>query len=351
MKHFLLTTALMIAPLAASAEQVIRMTAASSHPVQIPWVGLMKSEIVDQINPRLEAEGIDLRIEWTEAYAGVLYGFDDTLEAVAEGIADIGWVGALFEPAKMPIQNAAYAVPFSTPDPTVSLEILDNLNSRDTIFRQEWIDNNLMYLGTMATDGYQIYSKTPVRTPEDLKGMKVQGSASVGAWVEGFGATFINAGIPVMYNQMETGVADATLLITSGAKVSKLHEVGPYVTLLDMGPGTGGGVGMNLDTWNKLPPEAQAIFVELGKNYTKALGDTVKALREAALTEIEADGGTLIPVSPEEKVMWANALPDIAGEWLAAQSGRGVPAKEAIDLFMNELAAFEITPIRVWNTE
>lgn len=335
----------------AAAQDVIRMTAGSSHPEMIPWVGNMKSQIVDRINPALEEAGVDLRIEWTESYGGVLYGVGDTLEAVADGLVDIGWVGAMFEPGNMPIHNAPYAVPFSTPDPLMALDIMDLLSSTHPLFVDEWTKNNLVYLGTMSTDGYQIYSKEPIRTPADLAGKKVLGSASVGAWIEGYGATFINSGIPSFYNQMETGVGDAALLITSGALSISLHEVGPYVTVLDMGPAPGGGVAMNLDTWNSLPPEAQEIFRQLGKNYNTALKEEVAALRDGALAKMEADGATLITLTDAEKAEWAAALPDIAGAWVEEQAGRGVDGRQAIDLFLAELDSQGVTPLRDWSAQ
>lgn len=356
MKNVFLSTTFATAGLAAlvapaAAEEVLRMTAGSSHPVVIPWVGNMKSEIVDRINPALEEAGVDLRIEWTESYGGVLYGIGDTLEAVSDGLVDIGWVGALFEPGKMPIHNAPYAVPFSTPEPIAALEVLDTLSTSNPLYVQEWTDNNLVYLGTMATDGYQIFSKEPIRTPSDLKGKKILGSASIGPWIEGYGATFINTGIPALYNQLETGVGEGAFLITSGALSISLHEVGPYVTVLDMGPAPGGGVAMNLDTWNRLPPEAQDIFRELGQNYNAALAAQVTELREGALEKMEADGATLIRLSDDERAEWAAALPDIAGTWVEEQAGRGVDGGQAISLFLHALEEEGVVPLRDWAAE
>lgn len=344
-----LSTCLVLGALAPAQAETIRMTVASSHPTAVAWVGQMKNEIVDKVNGRLEEIGSDSRIEWTEAYGGVLYGFEDTLEAVSDGIADMGWVGALFEPAKMPLQNVPYALPFSTPDPIVALEIMDELSSEDGIFQDEWTNNNLVYLGTMATDGYQIYSKTPIHTPADLKGMKVLSSASVGPWVEGFGASFVNAGIPVMYNQLETGVGDAVFLITSGASAIKLHEVAPFVTILDMGPAPGGGVAINKDTWDSLPEDVQTVFKELGQNYNTALAADVTARREKAIETMEAAGVTVIRPTPEEMTEWVEAVPDIAGTWATAQEARGVPANQAIDAFMTKLHEKGITPMRDWS--
>ncbi|KPA21287.1 Lactate-binding periplasmic protein precursor [Shimia sp. SK013] len=354
MKRFICTTALtasLIASmsLAAHAQDVLRLNVGSSHPEVIPWVANMKSEIVDRLNPALEEAGVDLRVDWTENYGGVLYGVGDTLEAVSDGLVDMGWVGALFEPGKMPVHNAPYAVPFSTPDPIDALEILDRLSTTSPLYSDEWTKNNMVYLGTMSTDGYQIFSKTPIRTPADLKGLKVLGVASIGPWIEGYGATFVNTGIPALYNQLETGVGDAAFLITSGALSISLHEVGNYVTVLDMGPAPGGGVAMNLDTWESLPLGAQTVLRELGQNYNTALAKEIIQLRDVALNKMEEDGATLIRLTPEERAEWADALPDIAGAWVAEQERRGVDGRQAIDLFLSAIEATDSEPLRDWS--
>ncbi len=89
------------------AAETLRLTMASSHPTTLPWVGVLSEHVVGRSNERLAAAGGSYEIDWTESYGGALYKFDKTLEAVADGLTDMGWVGTLWEESKMPLQNAA----------------------------------------------------------------------------------------------------------------------------------------------------------------------------------------------------------------------------------------------------
>jgi len=106
-----------------------KLTAGSSHPPIIPWVGTIKDHVVPESVKRLAAMNNGHTIEWTEAYAGALYNFQNTLEGVQDGLADIGWVGTLWEPNKLPLHNVTYYAPFVTDNTAHLAEIQDELQA------------------------------------------------------------------------------------------------------------------------------------------------------------------------------------------------------------------------------
>ena len=73
-----------------------KITASSSHPPVVPWVAVLKNYVVPEASKRAKALGHT--IKWTQAYAGALYNFKNTMEGIEEGLGDIGWVGTLWEP-------------------------------------------------------------------------------------------------------------------------------------------------------------------------------------------------------------------------------------------------------------
>ena len=91
---------------AAFAQQTFKLTIACSHPVGLPWVGLMSTLFVPEVNKRVEALGKGYKIEWREAYGGQLYKMNATLTSVEQGVADIGWVFHNLEAAKMPLSSS-----------------------------------------------------------------------------------------------------------------------------------------------------------------------------------------------------------------------------------------------------
>jgi len=128
----------------ASAQTTIRLTMASSHPTDLPWTKPLET-VVKRSNELLEERGSYHRIDWTEAYGGQLYGPPDTLEAVTQNITDIGWIGALFKPSALPLQNMMFATPFATTTVQQAPSAMDTLNRDDRngrgLFRTERFDD------------------------------------------------------------------------------------------------------------------------------------------------------------------------------------------------------------------
>src|SRR3990172_1422737 len=142
----LLAAAMLMAATAAMAQkiEVIRLTIGSSHPPVIPWVLAMKNTVVAKTNKALEAKGSKYRIEWNEAYGGVLFNFENTIEAIEQGITDFGWVGTLWEPAKMPLQNIMFATPFVTSDEEIAVDVMNKMTDTIPAMQAEWTRHNLV---------------------------------------------------------------------------------------------------------------------------------------------------------------------------------------------------------------
>ena len=118
MKLFLgmMTAGMMLMPTAASAQEVINLTVASSHPTVVPWVGMIKTHFMTRTDEILAEKG-DYKIEWNEAFGGTLYKANATLSSVEEGITDVGWVFSFLEAAKLPLSQVSTNTPFATAGP------------------------------------------------------------------------------------------------------------------------------------------------------------------------------------------------------------------------------------------
>jgi TRAP-type C4-dicarboxylate transport system substrate-binding protein len=346
----LLAGALAMTASAASAQtQTIRLTVASSHPPVIPWVAAMKNTVVTKANKALEAKGSKYRIEWNEAYGGVLYNFENTIEAVEQGITDFGWVGTLWEPAKMPLQNIMFATPFTTDDPNLSAKVMLELMAKNPHFQKEWESQNAYYFGATVSDSYQLFTKFPVTKLEDLKGKKILAAGAVGAWAEGLGASFVNAGIPTFYNALQTGVGDGVILIPSGAVPIKLHEVAPYVTYVNMGAVAFGGFAVNKKKWESLPAEVREVLEPIAREYTAENIAIVLDREKKGLERMKSEGAKVSTLPEAERKRWAEAMPNTAKAWVEANEKKGIPAKQIMVDYMNAMRAAGAKPARDWD--
>ncbi len=348
---YALAGALLLSVAPASAQQkieTIRLTIGSSHPPVIPWVLAMKNTVVEKSNKALEAKGSKYRIEWNEAYGGVLYNFENTIEAIEQGITDFGWVGTLWEPAKMPLQNIMFATPFTNNDPSISVKVMDELMKKPE-FQKEWSSQNAIYFAATTSDSYQLFTKFPVKTLEDLKGRKILAAGAVGTWVEALGGTFVNSGIPAMYNGVQTGVGEGVALIPSGAIPIKLHEVAPYVTYVDMGSVTFGAFAVNKKRWESLPKEVQDVLRPIAMEYAAENIKIVKAREAAGLERIKKEGAKVSTLPEAERKRWAAAMPNLAKKWVDENAKKGLPAKQIMIDYMAAMRAAGAKPARDWD--
>jgi len=326
------------------------LTIAASHTTAVPWVGVLKDHVQPEMNKRLKAAGSDLQINWTEGYGGVLYKFQDTLEAVESGLTDIGWVGTLWEPAKMPLQQIAYNTPFTTDDLVGQLEILNELHDEIPAMKQAWLDRNQVFLGAQGNETYHIFSKDPIRSLDDLKGKKILAPGPAANWLLGTGAVPVDGGLPSYYTQLKTGVADGAIVMVTGAYPFRLYEVAPYMTRVGIGSVFAGGMSINKDTWDDLPKDAQGILRDLGREYTRLHAEEIMRRYSVFLTKMQEENGlTVIDLPAGDKKRWIDGLPNIASDWVKQTGAKGLPAKEVLAAYMEKVRSKLGAPQRNWD--
>lgn len=331
----------------ASAQTMIRLTMASSHPTVLPWTSPLET-VVQRSNALLEERGSEYRIDWTEAYGGQLYGPPDTLEAITQNIADIGWIGALFEPSALPLQNIMYATPFATSTVEQALATMNGLNENEPSMIKEWSDQDIVFFGSSVSDGYSLFMNEPLDNIADIAGRKILGAASTAPYTASLGASFIAGGLPEYYSHLQTGVGDGVLIVGTGAYGLKLHEVAKYAIRVDTGPLTFGGLGMNKTVFEGLPEEVQQVMIEMGAVYSGQNAEIINQ-RAGAVWDLMADEGAIVRQMPvEEKLQWVNALPDLGATWVEENEANGIPAREIMVKFMAALRSSGAEPLRDW---
>ena len=333
-----------------AAAETVRLTAGGPQSASLPWIGVISTHVVPESNARLRAMGSEHEIVWREAYGGSLYKWQNSLEAVEIGLTDIGWVGALWETSKMPLQNVTYYTPFVTDDLLLLLDLFNELHRSMPALTQAWDDQNQILLGASGVDTYHLMTTFPVNAVADLEGRKILAPGPSAAWLEGTGAVAVNGGLSTYYTQINTGVADGVLTILSGAYPYRIHEVAPYITLVGLGAQFNGGMAINKDTWERLPADVKTVMAQLGLEYSQTMGAEVMERYDQALAAVREEGATVVTLSEVEKRKWINALPDIAGQWARSAERRGHPAEETLKAYLDAVRARGGRPQRDWDS-
>jgi TRAP-type C4-dicarboxylate transport system substrate-binding protein len=347
------TAVAMSLPMAVSAQQVINLTVASSHPTTIPWVGFIPQVFMPEVDKRLAAGG-KYKVQWKEAFGGQLYKANATLTSVEQGITDIGWVFSYLEPAKMPISQLSVHTPFVTSDTRIVLGAMNELIDKNPAFRNEWDKYNLVFLGATGSDTYDIFTKFPVKSIEDLRGKKISAPGILGQWLRGVGATPVDGALTTFYTDIQTGVSDGVVSLATGILPTKIYEVAPYITKVNMGVVFSGGLAINKDTWAKLPPEVQVAMREAGAEYSRRHGEDLVQRHETAIARMVEVGKTqnppvtVTPMSDADRRKWIDQLPALSQEWVKNNEARGTQAKALLSQYIAAVKARGAKPERDW---
>ena len=109
-------------PVAARAQEEIKLTVAAGHPTVFLWVKHLKGSLIATVDAELARTG-KYKIAWTEAYGGTLAKIGSELETMQQGISDLGIVATVFQSGKLPLNNVTYFAPYGPADADTITEL------------------------------------------------------------------------------------------------------------------------------------------------------------------------------------------------------------------------------------
>jgi len=326
-----------------------KMTVVAGHPPIFLWVTLCRDYFIPEVNKRLAEAGGKDTIEWNEAYGGTIAKIGGVLEAIEEGIADMGFVGTIFEAPKMPLHNVTYMTPFGTENIFYVVDIMHELQSKIPALAQEWTKHNQINLGGAALDTYGILTNFPVNTVDDVDGHKIAAPGPSANWLKGTGGVPVASNLNEYYNGIKTGVFEGTLTFMTAATAIKVYEVAPNICMVNFGAQFAGGLSINKDVFESFPPYMQKIFVEVGKGYNEKLAEAQAARAKKAMETMEQGGAKVIYLSDAERKRWADKLPNVPMEWAESMEAKGLPGKAMLQGYLDGLRARGVKLVRDWD--
>lgn len=185
------------------------------------------------------------------------------------------------------------------------------------------------------SDSASIMSRSkPVRTLEDMKGMKIRTpSAAQSAQLEALGAIPIDMPAGQIYNALERGVVDASMIPMSAALDFKLIEVAKYFTVNAPLGRSAFLVAMNKPRYDKLAPDLKKVFDETtGLTLSLKGADTYDKKNNEAIAAAKKDR-ELIELSAQERQRWTNAFKPLIQSQVEQAEKAGLPARGLISSY------------------
>lgn len=297
-------------------------------------------EWLDQELRARSGGALGLNIIW----GGALVSATDAAEAVSDGVADMASVVPIYAPGHLVIYELADKLQF--PDEWVGMMATYELMTTHPDALAEAEDFNVRYFGNYTTGPTQLLTRDkPVRTGDDLQGMTIRATGSFVPAVEAFGAATVSVAQPATYEALSNGSVTGSTTYYYVVEGYKQYEVAKYMTDLDMGQTLAFGILMNLDTYNSLSPEHQALIDELGRDFTEEMAHIMYRSRTEtrALLEAGIDGHKVEMVTPEPDLRARMIeLAEAHGQsWIAKANEKSFDGAAIMDSFRAMVAKYQ----------
>ena len=180
--------------------------------------------------------------------------------------------------------------------------LVDKPNGLMSALQKKFEQKNTVLVGLADLGPPAIASKKPIKSPEDMKGMKVrvfsEGQAEA---VKAFGGSPVNLAFADIYSGMQYGTIDAAILGFQGVSSQRMYEVAKYV----MVPAS--FLGTTMMGWAANKPWFEGLPEGDRKAFVKSMDIATHQNRKAIVDEIgdltkdyEKRGMTVTFLSPDQ---------------------------------------------------
>jgi TRAP-type C4-dicarboxylate transport system substrate-binding protein len=193
---------------------------------------------------------------------------------------------------------------------------------------KEWDAYQPLIFSASPPSTIQTLSK-PVRTLEDLKGLKIRGTGRSGDIVKALGATTVPIEMMDMYESLRRGVMDGNMGPYEQLKSFKTGEVLKYHSVAwRAGSGYTFYVIFNKNKWNTLPADAKKVFLDLAKEFIEPWAIAWNQVDLDGKDFFLQKGGQIIPIPETELQRWTKAVEPVIADYKKDMVAKGFKGEE-----------------------
>lgn len=196
-------------------------------------------------------------------------------DALQTGLANVGNALPLYFAADFPETGTAGDLALMGRNPHAMAWAMTEFGVTCAPCQAEFKEFGTVFLGSGSSDVYVLITTKPVRTLDDLKGLRLRsGGAPYSRWAENFGATPVSMPVGQIFEAMNQGTVDGTMGSIVDMLSFRLLDVATHVTLVPLGTyHVTSNFTVSLDTWNGMSVEDRATLVAAANRADPQLTD------------------------------------------------------------------------------
>jgi TRAP-type C4-dicarboxylate transport system substrate-binding protein len=258
----------------------------------------------------------------------------DLLNLTQSGVTEIGYVGMSYVSDKMPL-SAVAQLPGSFATACEGTLAYWKLARNDVLGKNEFAANKVRPLWVVVLEPYQFYMVAkPVRSPEDLKGMKLRSTGgAMDLFARKIGAVPVRMAAPDVRESLSRGTLDGLIFPNESVLSYDLQALVKHAT-------KGGNFGsfvaayvISDAVWRKLPKETQDAMTEVGDAVTRSMCKEIDANVDKAQGQLAAAGVRFHTLTPAELKPFEDVSDEVAKDWAEGLDKRGKPGTQTLNEF------------------
>jgi TRAP-type C4-dicarboxylate transport system substrate-binding protein len=212
-------------------------------------------------------------------------------DALQAQVAEVGNLLPLYFPADLPMMSVTGQLSLTGTNAQAMGAALTEFVVNCAPCQQEMKSLGFVFLGAGASDVYEFMTVKPVRTAEDLKGLRLRsGGAPWARLAEHFGATPVQMSVFDQFEAINSGTIDGTMGSVGDLLAFRLVEVVKYITHVPIGLYfSTSNFTTSKATWDSLSVEDRAAMTRAANranaDFTNRWSAEIPAIAENAAKE------------------------------------------------------------------
>lgn len=265
----------------------------------------------------------------------------ELMDQVIDGIADIAWTVNGFTPGRFP-RSEVFELPFMMTNAEAASRALWTLfdkEMKDTDYKDVHI------IGTWVHGPGMLHTNKPIRTIEDMKGVKYRTpSRTIAQLLTELGASPIGMPVTAIPEALSKGVIDGAVVPWEVVPALKVQELVKNHTEFADGYSfytITFTLAMNKQVYEGLPADVKKAIDENSGLEFSALAGKTQAGADGPARELAVKAGNdIITLSAEDSEKWKAAAQPVYEAWVADVTSKGIDAQKLLDDARASIAGF-----------